>query len=271
MSYASLSKNAFADLGRGGDNQLIHATPGEVMLPPEFQAMNPDIMAKLTRAIQQMGMDPTDFVVGNDTDPNPYTGLEEHGFWKKLKKALGKSILPTVGSVIGGAAGQYLGIGASLGSGLGAGLGSYAGSGDALNAALSGVGAYAGSEFLGPELGLTGSFLGASAGSQAGGAIGAFGASMLGNAFFSPESGDSGMSIDAPSANLPAAATVPAINTTTTTNTPLPSTGSGVSSLSPIKYLDMVKNRDTGQYEYAYISPFGSSLAYANDGNVFRI
>lgn len=271
MSYASLSKNAFADLGRGGDNQLIHATPGEVMLPPEFQAMNPDIMAKLTRAIQQMGMDPTDFVVGNDTDPNPYTGLEEHGFWKKLKKALGKSILPTVGSVIGGAAGQYFGIGASLGSGLGAGLGSYAGSGDALNAALSGVGAYAGSEFLGPKLGLTGSFLGASAGSQAGGTIGAFGASMLGNTLFSSKEA-SGSNIDVPDANLPAAATVPAINTTTTTNTPLPSTGSGVNSLSPIKYLDMVKNRDTGQYEYQYISPFGTSLAYAGqDDGVFRI
>ena len=271
MSYARLAQNAFADLGRGGDNQLIHATPGEVMLPPEFQAMNPELMAKLTHAIQKMGMDPTDFVVGNDDEPNPFTGLEEHGFWKKLKKAFKKSILPTVGSIVGGAAGQYLGIGASLGSGLSAGLGSYAGSGDALNAALSGVGAYAGSEFLGPELGLEGNFLGASAGSQAGGAIGAFGASMLGNAFISSDSGDSGLSIDAPSANLPAAATVPAINTTTTTNTPLPSTGSGVNSLSPIKYLDMVKNRDTGQYEYAYISPFGSSLARAGDTGVYRI
>jgi hypothetical protein len=270
MSYAALAKNAYAQYGRGSDTEMVHATPGEVMLPPEFQAQNPEVMARLAKAISDMGLDPNDFVVGNDTDPNPWTGLEEHGWFKKIIKSITKNILPTIGSVVGGAVAGPLGIGASIGSGLGAGLGSFASSKDPLTAALTGLGAYAGAEFLGPELGLDGSFLGASAGSQAGGALGAFGASALSNLAFSGGS-EKGMSIDVPGSNLPAANKPPALNTGQTPNTPLPTTGSGVSQLSPIKYLDVVKNRDTGQDEYIYVSPFGSSLAYAGNGSVFRI
>jgi hypothetical protein len=273
MSYGALSK--LAQFGRGNDTMMAHVTPGEVMVPPELLMQDPRLRRALARAFISRGVDPREFMAGATRGTNPVTGLNEYGWFDKIIKKVTNSILPTVGSIVGGAAGQYLGVGAALGSGVGAGLGSLASGDDPIAAALTGVGSYAGAEFLGPELGLEGDFLGAAAGSQAGGALGAFGANVLSNLAFAPEKTDIG-GLKVPQYNLPNTPLPGQINTQNPngqqqSNNPAQPTGPGVNQLQPIKFLEQVKNRDTGEMEYTYVTPFGSSLVNEDAWNVYRI
>jgi hypothetical protein len=259
-----------ASFGRGNDSMMAHVTPGEVMLPPELLAQEPGLMQALATVFAKHGRNPAEFTVGATEGTNPVTGLPEYGWFDKVIKSIKNSIVPTVASVVGGAAGNYLGIGSAIGSGIGAGLGSYATGNDAISAALTGVGSWAGAEYLGPELGLSGDFLGASAGSQAGGALGAFGAGVLSNMAFAPEETDMA-GLEVPQYQLP---NTPLPNPINTQNpgqqqqTPGPVVGNGGSTMQPITYLTQVKNRDTGEMEYVNISPFGSSLVNSNNWNV---
>lgn len=83
----------YADQGRGNDTELAHVTPGELMVPPEFQQEQPALMHKLYHAMMQAGLDPSEFTVGEESGANPDTGMPEYGFWKSVKK-IGKKVLP---------------------------------------------------------------------------------------------------------------------------------------------------------------------------------
>jgi hypothetical protein len=89
--------NNMAAMGRGGDTMMAHVTPGEIMVPPQVQT--PELVAAITRAIQQAGGNPQEYIAGQGSI-NPYTGQEEF-FFKKIFKAIGK-FLPALSSLIPG-------------------------------------------------------------------------------------------------------------------------------------------------------------------------
>ncbi len=70
--------NKAAGMGRGGDNQMVHAGTGEVMIPPEVIDGNPQVMAPLIKAFQKAGMDWRRYLVGSGKNStNPATGAKE--------------------------------------------------------------------------------------------------------------------------------------------------------------------------------------------------
>jgi len=73
-----------AQLGRNGDDVLIHATKQERLIPKEVSEANPELMTQVDIAIADAGADPSAYIVGNETNSvNPYTGQSEF-FFKKL-------------------------------------------------------------------------------------------------------------------------------------------------------------------------------------------
>ena len=63
--------------GRGGDTELGHLTPGEVVLPPEFPQQRPDLFAEIA---EFLGNDIGRRTVGGSDDSiNPDTGYPEFG------------------------------------------------------------------------------------------------------------------------------------------------------------------------------------------------
>ncbi len=60
-------------LGRGGDSEIAHVTPGEIVLPQALQT--PEVMAALQAAAAHAGADLGRFQVGNPASRvNPATG-----------------------------------------------------------------------------------------------------------------------------------------------------------------------------------------------------
>ena len=154
VGIASMHKQAekLAEYGRNGDIYIIHAAEGETVIPMEVLNSNPQIKALLFNQMKEMGLDPQEFVVGNELNSiNPDTGLPEFFFGsifrsvkraaKKIFKAVKKIApiaLPIALSAFGFAP---LGIkaGSLMAGVLGGGLGSLAGGGslkDAFKSAL---------------------------------------------------------------------------------------------------------------------------------------
>ena len=64
--------------GRGGDTELAHLTPGEVIVPPQLQT--PEVMQAIQQAAQTAGVDMRRYTAGSQASSvNPETGLEEYG------------------------------------------------------------------------------------------------------------------------------------------------------------------------------------------------
>jgi len=62
--------------GRGGDTEIAHVTPGEVVIPARMQT--PEVMAALMTAAAEAGVDPARLVVGSERNSiNPQTGQAE--------------------------------------------------------------------------------------------------------------------------------------------------------------------------------------------------
>jgi len=73
-----------AQLGRNGDDVVIHATKNERLIPVEVSEANPELMSQVDIAITNAGADPSAYVVGSETNSvNPYTGQREF-FLKKF-------------------------------------------------------------------------------------------------------------------------------------------------------------------------------------------
>jgi len=74
-----------AQLGRNGDDVLIHATKNERLIPVEVSAANPELMTQVDIAIADAGADPSAYIVGSETNSiNPNTGQREFNFLKKI-------------------------------------------------------------------------------------------------------------------------------------------------------------------------------------------
>jgi hypothetical protein len=88
-----------AQLGRNGDDVLIHATKKERLIPKEVSEANPELMTQVDIAIADAGADPSAYIVGSETNSvNPYTGQREF-FLKKIisgVKKVFKAVAPLI-------------------------------------------------------------------------------------------------------------------------------------------------------------------------------
>ena len=79
-----------ADFGRNGDTYLVHAAEGETVLPLEVLENNPRLKNMIYTQMEEMGLEPERYIVGNELNSlNPETGQPEF-FLKKLKKLVKK-------------------------------------------------------------------------------------------------------------------------------------------------------------------------------------
>ena len=97
----SMSKiaNRMANMGRNGDNELVHVKTGELIVSPEVLEKNPRLAKELTQSFQNMDENIGDYVVGSEGNSiNPMTGQREF-FLKGLVKGiknLFKVVAPTL-------------------------------------------------------------------------------------------------------------------------------------------------------------------------------
>ena len=121
VTARSFANGGLADMGRFGDNKMVHAQTGEMVVPQSILQENPQIGMGLNQALVNQGLDPQRQIVGSGAGSmNPMTGQQE--FFD-----LGK-ILKTVAPIA---------IGAMLGPGAGAGIGSMFGAGSTAGSFLS--------------------------------------------------------------------------------------------------------------------------------------
>ena len=97
-----------ADHGRHGDIYVIHAAEGESVIPMEVLNANPRMKKTLFKQMEDMGLDPQQYIVGNELNSiNPTTGIREFGWFsrivrsvKKVVKKLAPIVLPIVAPFI---------------------------------------------------------------------------------------------------------------------------------------------------------------------------
>jgi hypothetical protein len=113
-----------AQMGRGGDNYIVHASEREMIVPREVVENNPELRAAIMQGIAAEGADPNAYIVGSDANSiNPMTGQREF-FLKRIArgvkrvvkgvvnvvKKVAPIVLPIVGSmVLGPVVGTALG------------------------------------------------------------------------------------------------------------------------------------------------------------------
>ena len=163
MNKIDNSGAGIAALGRNGDKFMAHVAAGEMVVPP---VITPETRARLFQEMQQAGLDPNRYTVGEGMSINPITGLPEFFFKKVFKgvKKIAKKALPVVaglaipgiGNVIGGglsSLGSALGIPSGIGSSLLGGKG--AGLLDTMSGIRGGIGGFFGGTGAGgPQQGL---------------------------------------------------------------------------------------------------------------------
>ena len=89
-----------AAMGRNGDTQLAHVSPGEMVVPRQVLNNRPELNAGINAAIMDMGGNPRRYKVGSsDNSINPMTGQPEFFFTELLT-----FIKPILGSAAGQAA-----------------------------------------------------------------------------------------------------------------------------------------------------------------------
>ena len=162
IGIASLKGQAekLAEFGRRGDIYVVHAAEGETVIPMEVLEANPHIKSLLFNQMEEMGVDPEQYIVGNELNSiNPVTGMREFGFFskifKKIKKVAKKvfKVVKKIAPIAIPLAASFFGFPAFMGplfaqgtigaAALGSGLGSLAGGGslkDALKQAAIGGG-----------------------------------------------------------------------------------------------------------------------------------
>ena len=89
-----------AAMGRNGDTQLAHVSPGEMVVPRQVLNNRPELNAGINAAIMDMGGNPRRYkVVSSDNSINPMTGQPEFFFTELLT-----FMKPILGSAAGQAA-----------------------------------------------------------------------------------------------------------------------------------------------------------------------
>ena len=94
-----------ANAGQPEDSQIIHAAPGEMVVPPVISEQTQQM---INQDLQSVGLNPAEYMVGQGS-VNNLTGLQEFGFlsklFKKVKKVVKKvapiavNFIPGVGPV----------------------------------------------------------------------------------------------------------------------------------------------------------------------------
>ena len=128
-----------AEFGRNEDTYIVHAAEGETVIPSQVFDANPHLKQSLFRQMQQMGLDPDQYIIGNELNSiNPVTGQPEF-FFKKIFKGL-KSVVKKVAPVVLPVALSTIpGLGPIFGSALGGGLSSLLQGGDFKSALKAGL------------------------------------------------------------------------------------------------------------------------------------
>ena len=127
--------------GEGGDTELAHLRPGEMVIPPEFLE-DEKFESALAKKFDEFDINPEQAIVGSGiASLNPVTGLEQF-FFKKIGKAL-KKVVKKIAPIAGPLANFIPGVGPVLAGAIGAGANVAAGKGlkGALSGALGGYGA----------------------------------------------------------------------------------------------------------------------------------
>ena len=131
-----------AQMGRGGDNFIVHASEREMLVPREVVENNPQLRQQIMQGIAAEGADPNAYVVGNQANSiNPMTGQREF-FLKKLVSGI-KNVVKKVAPIVLPVALNVLfpGMGTVAAGALGAGIGTLIQGGnikDAFRSALIG-------------------------------------------------------------------------------------------------------------------------------------
>jgi len=185
--------------GEGGDTELAHLRPEEMVIPPEFLE-DEQFEAALSKKFDEFDINPEQAIVGSGiASLNPVTGLEQF-FFKKIGKAL-KKVVKKIAPVAGPLANFIPGVGPVLAGAIGAATNVAAGKGlkGAVSGALGGYGAgklFSGVGSLGT---VGGKAVGQGGFSQLGGldkfrALGSgLKSGKLTSTFFNPATGDKGM------------------------------------------------------------------------------
>ena len=185
--------------GEGGDTELAHLRPGEMVIPPEFLE-DEQFESALAKKFDEFDINPEQAIVGSGiASLNPVTGLEQF-FFKKIGKAL-KKVAKKIAPIAGPLANFIPGVGPVLAGAIGAATNVAAGKGlkGAVSGALGGYGA--GKLFSG--VGSLGSVGGKAVGQGGFGGLGtldkfkALGSGLrsgkLTSTFFNPATGDKGI------------------------------------------------------------------------------
>jgi hypothetical protein len=114
--------NRMAQMGRGGDNFVVHASEREMMVPREVVENNPDLRRQIMESIAAEGGDPQAYIVGSDANSiNPMTGQREF-FLKKLVRGI-KKVFKKIAPIVLPIALAFTPLGAIYGAALGSGIG----------------------------------------------------------------------------------------------------------------------------------------------------
>ena len=115
-----------ATFGREGDTYIVHAEQGETVVPLQVLDANPKMKKMLFKQMEEMGLDPQQYIVGNELNSiNPVTGQPEF-FLKKLFGKL-KDVAKKIAPIVLPIAMPYL-LPGNIPLAFSSGLGSFAGS-----------------------------------------------------------------------------------------------------------------------------------------------
>lgn len=153
--------NRMAQMGRGGDSFVVHASEREMMVPREVVENNPALRRQIMESIAAKGGDPEAYVVGSDANSiNPMTGQREF-FFKRLVRGIKKAVkavvkvVKKIAPIVLPIALAFTPLGAIYGAALGSGIGTLVSGGsvkDAFKAAaISGLTAGIFKGFTGAE------------------------------------------------------------------------------------------------------------------------
>jgi len=143
----SMSKiaNRMANMGRNGDNELVHVKTGELIVSPEVLEKNPKLAQELAQEFQNSNENMGDYVVGSEGNSiNPMTGQREFflkGLVKGIKNIFSKVagfILPSMIGMIPGIGPVFKALSPVLQSAIAGGIGGLAG-GKGIRGALEGA------------------------------------------------------------------------------------------------------------------------------------
>ena len=81
-----------SEFGRNEDTYMVHAAEGETVIPTAIFDANPKLKATLFKQMEEMGLEPERYVIGNELNSlNPVTGQPEF-FIKKIFKGIKKAV-----------------------------------------------------------------------------------------------------------------------------------------------------------------------------------